>query len=893
MIVLPLNRNWVLGANETRGIQLQLEFQAGIKQVFDCTRKNIRFHVKTDGVRIWGVIENLSDQPMALTPKMDLCAVLSDAEEMTVPDVGRMKIKLQKSAVPCRNIQIEIGDVIQEFDEVFSNSPGRCRGYCVEKLPVRKGVTLRKQKIRSLSHAEEAAIWPYVEQMIRDGVISESAEEPHLVPIFTVPKKQGEEQRPVLDFRKFNTYIQKEHFIAQNREHCVSGVQKFAVGSSLDICQAFHHVPLGEGIDIGFSLRGRFYRYNTLPFGYCNSGYEFQRALFKTLSSIRGRISSQLISYADDLLLLSQSREEHLRDLATVLSELMHDGWRLKKSKCVFLQQEFTFLGMRLDGDGWRPEIEVFEKLRYISPPSSAPEWRQVKGWLNQLTRFVVNGEKVVSALDMAQQSRMPTDWEAFLACLEKHTTSIMHPREHEEFMIGVDASTVGWGAVLLQKGRGIICCASGTWRTDQKHWKSNRLEVEAIVKGLTKFRPYTLGQRVAIFSDNSAVCSLMNADNTSDFVKRRLDIILEHNPDIRFIPGKSNILPDFLSRLPELFVSRHNQVASVRSKSAAEMSDDELLKWGHRGHFSVQKTQKRITNIGGYVQWKKIRQYVRDCRACQQFRRPKQSSPGRIEGINDVRDVVSCDFIGPLERGPGNVRYIFTMVDHFSRFGVAWKCCRSNAATAIRCLEDFVQRFGPIKRLMCDAASYFRSCEFRRFLNRADIDLVIAPAHSHKSNGLCERYNQTLIGRIRRMRIANDKRLGWPAVLHEAVEIINETPHDHTGHPPIDVWREGKDQNEVDEKSRTMRMQIWRSFEESRRAMIEQQGKEESLYPVGTKVWVFDHETFEALDKKFEPFWRGPYEVTKHVSTHVREVFSSDQGKTIRMHIDSLQPFI
>ena len=142
---------------------------------------------------------------------------------------------------------------------------------------------------------------------------------------------------------------------------------------------------------------------------------------------------------------------------------------------------------MRLNGDGWRPETEVFGKLRHISPPSSTKEWRQVKGWLNQLTRFVANGEKTVSALDVAQQSNSPADWEAFLACLEKHATSIMHPREHKEFMIGVDASTVGCGAVLLQKGCGIICCASGTWRTEQRHWKSNRLEVEAIVKGLTK----------------------------------------------------------------------------------------------------------------------------------------------------------------------------------------------------------------------------------------------------------------------------------------------------------------------------------------------------------------------------------------------------------------------
>ena len=219
------------------------------------------------------------------------------------------------------------------------------------------------------------------------------------------------------------------------------------------------------------------------------------------------------------------------------------------------------------------------------------------------------------------------------------------------------------------------------------KHWKSNRLEVEAIVKGLTKFRPYTLGQKFANFSDNSAVCSIANTDHTSDFVKRRLDIILEHNPETRFVPDKSNIWPDFLSGLPELFGSQHDQVLSAISKSAAEMSDDELLKWGHRGHFSVQETQKRIRKIGDYVQWKKIRQYVKDCRACQQFTRPKLAAPRRMEGVNDVRDVVSCDSIGPFERGPGNVRYIFAIVDHLSRFGVARKCCLSNTARAARCL--------------------------------------------------------------------------------------------------------------------------------------------------------------------------------------------------------------
>ena len=129
-------------------------------------------------------------------------------------------------------------------------------------------------------------------------------------------------------------------------------------------------------------------------------------------------------------------------------------------------------------------------------------------------------------------------------------------------------------------------------------------------------------------------------------------------------------------------------------------------------------------------------------------------------------------------------------------------------------------------------------------------------------------------------MRVSDGKRLNWTTVLSEAVETINETPHEGTRHSLNDVWQQGQDLSEVKEESRTVRMQIQKSFEEARKTMTEQQKKEGSLYPVGWKVWVCDHETFEALDKKFVPFWQGPYEVTKNVSTHIREVCAVIRGK-------------
>ena len=76
-----------------------------------------------------------------------------------------------------------------------------------------------------------------------------------------------------------------------------------------------------------------------------------------------------------------------------------------------------------------------------------------------------------------------------------------------------------GWGAVLLQEK------SSGLWPQALKHQISNHLEMEAVVKALRKFRPWIFGARLTVFSDNSSVASIANADNRSPFIRRRLQL--------------------------------------------------------------------------------------------------------------------------------------------------------------------------------------------------------------------------------------------------------------------------------------------------------------------------------------------------------------------------------
>ncbi|GAB5407569.1 MAG: hypothetical protein Aurels2KO_58000 [Aureliella sp.] len=171
-----------------------------------------------------------------------------------------------------------------------------------------------------------------------------------------------------------------------------------------------------------------------------------------------------------------------------------------------------------------------------------------VKGWLAQVVRFLWKGRQAQELFARAEKEGTQESWRAFLTHLEMHVAKCGYAKEQGDFVIGVDASSTGWGAFLAQ-GDTLVRCISGTWPLKDRHRLANELELKALIKALRFFRLYTFGAEVKIVTDNYAVYSIDNASNQSEFVKRRLDEILRMQPTLSFVPGHSNIIPDFLSR--------------------------------------------------------------------------------------------------------------------------------------------------------------------------------------------------------------------------------------------------------------------------------------------------------------------------------------------------------
>ena len=87
--------------------------------------------------------------------------------------------------------------------------------------------------------------------------------------------------------------------------------------------------------------RGMF-KFRKMPFGLCNSGATFQRLMDVVMSGLQFQIC---LVYINDIILFSETIDQHLERLVTVLDRLRSAGLKLKAEKCALFQKSVSFLG--------------------------------------------------------------------------------------------------------------------------------------------------------------------------------------------------------------------------------------------------------------------------------------------------------------------------------------------------------------------------------------------------------------------------------------------------------------------------------------------------------------------------------------------------------------------
>ena len=122
--------------------------------------------------------------------------------------------------------------------------------------------------------------------------------------------------------------------------------------TTLDLSQPYFQVPLTpESREItAFVVPGRgLFHFKRMPYGLTNAPATFQRLLDRLVGT---ELYPQVFVYLDDIIVVTQTFDDHLIWLRRVLSKIRGAGLTINKEKSEFCRAQVRYLGFGVNCDG-------------------------------------------------------------------------------------------------------------------------------------------------------------------------------------------------------------------------------------------------------------------------------------------------------------------------------------------------------------------------------------------------------------------------------------------------------------------------------------------------------------------------------------------------------------
>ena len=217
-----------------------------------------------------------------------------------------------------------------------------------------------------------------------------------------------------------------------------------------------------------FCTHNGLYEFLVMPFGLCNAAATFQALMNDVLRPFLRRF---VLVFFDDILIYSKSWADHLRHLRTVLKELRRHVLFVKRSKCAFGVPSVAYLGHTISAAGVAMDSAKVQAIHDWSVPRSARAVRGFLGLAGYYRKFIHNYGALAAPLTglLKEGFSWSPEAAAAFADLKAAVTAapvLAMPDFAKPFVVECDASSHGFGAVLLQEGHP-IASSVGRWRRD------------------------------------------------------------------------------------------------------------------------------------------------------------------------------------------------------------------------------------------------------------------------------------------------------------------------------------------------------------------------------------------------------------------------------------------
>ena len=573
--------------------------------------------------------------------------------------------------------------------------------------------------------------------------------------------------------------------------------------------------------------------------------------------------SEWMIFIFDNFLIIAATFEQLYERTVLVISRCRKYNVHLKLPKCFFGFQEASFFGYILKDGHYTLSTERREHIMKIPMPQTKKQAQSFIGCSIFFAPFVAHhGEHLAPLADLAKDGfpfHDPSKWQhPYQQLFEDfkkamcHAVSLYFPDPDQPMYLYTDASTRGVGGVLFQVIDGIIRIlqlVSHKFSDAATRWATIEQEAYSIYYSVLRLE-YFLRARKFILKTDHANLIFIERSIVPKIIRWRLylqqyDFLLQH------IPGKQNVVADWLSRLHEpieriinhLFAassvpaelayghavsslnldsevpSSHELPLPVEKKGsenivvAAEHNSTfdpaylppirpnarALLELVHgeipRAHLGVKSTydelQRRFPTHD--VTQVEVRSFIRQCATCQKvrYRPPVPGSPEpmvRVLATEHHHSVVGVDTLHIGKDSFGN--YCLDVVRNWTTKHT--RCYPKNthsAESTVFSLYHYFTHYGVPDAISTDPGSDFTSKNVEDLRKLLGMKHIISLVDWHTSNGV-ESSNKEVLRHLMAMFIDERVRDSWshPVNICNVEHILNSTPSFETGESPNDL---------------------------------------------------------------------------------------------------------
>jgi hypothetical protein len=484
-----------------------------------------------------------------------------------IPDVvpTDYNVKLNNSNI-LENLDVKLGHLspvqkeglsklLLEYRAVFPDVPSQT-DIAIHDVDVGDAFPIKQHPYRVSPHKAEQ-MNKEVSYMLENNIIEPSNSD-WSSPCILVPKPDGS-VRFCTDFRKVNDLSKTDSYPIPRIDDCIDKIGKGKYITKCDLLKGYWAVPLSDRAKriSAFVTPDGLYQYKVMPFGMRNAPATFQRMMNQCLKGLPG-----VEVYVDDIVIYSDTWEEHLCRLEAVLDRLKEANLTVNLAKSEFGQAKVIYLGYVVGRGQVAPvEAKIGSIIEY-PVPSNRKSLMRFLGMAGYYRKFCKNFSDITTPLTNLLKKNQKFIWskecdDAFakvksILCSEP---VLMAPDFGKQFILMVDASDHGIGAVLLQNDdNGVqhpVCYFSKKFNCHQKNYSTVEKETLALVLALQHFSVYVSSPLppVLVYTDHNPLTFLQKMKNKNRRLLNWSLLLQEFNLEIVHVKGVDNVCADALSR--------------------------------------------------------------------------------------------------------------------------------------------------------------------------------------------------------------------------------------------------------------------------------------------------------------------------------------------------------